>query len=506
MRYITYRFPTTVSTIQDSAFVYSDHCDFYFTSSTPPTLQATTCWNASTNYNIFVPYQNINAYRTATNFTAQAAYIKGYGNNFTQGQTLPEYNSEGYGLTWYSDKACTTVVTTADANTEYYCLATANKVIVSVSITELDCTVAVSDGTSTYVSGDDIRVGTVVTITGTPTISGYIPYIFTVNGTTIQSGDTYTVTDAGIKITAIYWDGEHVPAQRAVITGLGNSDPTSQTYELDPNFPTTFEEVTLDGNVFIKIPTIYRKIDTTSDGQITAITMSDLPLGADSHPYSVFVDPNGNVLPYVLIGKYCSNNTSKMNSVSSSSTNASINNWRTAARANGTGYQQYDWQFQKLFVDLALAIGKKVNFNTGTTITNCLGIYDLDKYIWVDGVAAYSNQWVVATDPSKYVGSPTTSTTGYSAVSYAQPTTGSREIMKLGYDSNNEFFNYPSAVTNNSSWNTYYCDGYYYSSGSHPVDSGVGVARAYCGLWYCGAVGDWSSSYCGRLCYRPLPA
>lgn len=213
-RYATFRFPNTVNVINSYAFQYNDHCDYYFSSITPPTLSATNTWQNATNYNIFVPYQSVNAYRSATNWTAQASYIKGYieAGTFEVGATLPELNSEGYELTWYSDKACTVQVTTvADANAEYYCLAGEERVAFNITnITAIDCTITISDGTKNYVVGDSVRKNTVLTITGTPNTTGWIPYMFQVNGVDFTSGNTITV-ESDIAVTAIYWDGINTP-------------------------------------------------------------------------------------------------------------------------------------------------------------------------------------------------------------------------------------------------------------------------------------------------------
>lgn len=78
IKYMQFTFPNTVKSINGYAFAYADNCDFYFTSSTPPTLLATTVWNNITNSKIFVPYGSVNAYKTATNWTTQASNIIGY--------------------------------------------------------------------------------------------------------------------------------------------------------------------------------------------------------------------------------------------------------------------------------------------------------------------------------------------------------------------------------------------------------------------------------------------
>lgn len=216
-KYMRFFFPKSVSTISSYAFRYTDNCDFYFASNTPPTLSATNCWDSATNYSICVPFGAINAYRTATNWTALANNIKGFSsaNLFEEGATLPTLNAEGYALTWYSDKACTIPVTTVeDENAIYYCLAGTEKAGYGItSITSIDCSIEIRDTNGkTYVEGEGVLNGTVLTITATPAVSGYIPYIFTVNGEEFESGDTFTMTE-DLSITAIYYDGQHIPIQ-----------------------------------------------------------------------------------------------------------------------------------------------------------------------------------------------------------------------------------------------------------------------------------------------------
>lgn len=241
-RYQRIYFPSTVTSVQQYAFRCCDNCDFYFDSETPPTMVDTTAWSNATNCGIFVPYGKVNAYRTATNWTAQAANIKGYAkpNTFTLGDTLPELNVEGYELTWYSDKACTTEVTTvADASAEYYCIAGETKVAYGItSVVATDCTITITDGVKIYHEGDGVRVGTVLTITGTPTTEGYTPYMFKVNGADFTSGDTLTVA-GDVSVMAIYWNGEDVPVNPtfsqntwAVIRSVARAGTASQFWNV----------------------------------------------------------------------------------------------------------------------------------------------------------------------------------------------------------------------------------------------------------------------------------
>lgn len=293
------------------------------------------------------------------------------------------------------------------------------------------------------------------------------------------------------------------------VTGLGNEDPTTAVFMEEGTFDWNFPEVTVDGNIFIKIPTMYRKVNTIVDNQITSFSLSDTKADNTYEPYPCFLDSDGTtVLDYVLIGKYCSSSTSVMNSVNAALATQTLAAGRTNARALGTGYQLYDWQIQKLFVDLALLKSKKVDFQNGSaTISEYLGIAHMDQNVWVDGIYHNNAVWYAALNPSNYVSNPSTHPpVGYSALSYGAPTDNSYEVKALGYDSNNPFVNYPSAVVSNSSYNTYYCDGYYYNSGSLPVISNVGYAYAGFGLWDCIGNGGWSGTNGVRLCYKPISA
>ena len=214
-RYMRFFFPKKVNTIEAYAFRYSDNCEYYFASANPPTLSATTAWDNATNYKIFVPFGSINAYRTATNWTAQVDKMTGYiaAGSLPVGSSLPTLGAEGYALTWYSDKACTVPATTVeDGNAIYYCTAGTEKLGYGIkSITTIDCSITISDGTKNYIEGEGVPEGTVLTITGVPAQSGYVPYMFKVNDQNFTSGDTFTM-NSDLSITAIYYDGQNIPA------------------------------------------------------------------------------------------------------------------------------------------------------------------------------------------------------------------------------------------------------------------------------------------------------
>lgn len=378
----------------------------------------------------------------------------------------------------------------------------------TITVTCVDCTADVSN--PTFISNN----GATATLVFTPDTDLEIRSdSVVISGASVISVDkaTGTVVIGTATANVVMTVTALAPLAAAILTvsGLGNSDPTSVVFtEEGAAFDWNFPEVTVDGNIFIKIPTMYRKVNTVVNDQITSFSLSDTKADNTYEPYPCFLDSDGTtVLDYVLIGKYCSSSTSVMNSVNATPATQSLSSGRTNARALGTGYQLYDWQFQKLFVDLAMIKAKTVNFQNGSsTISEYLGIAHMDQAVWVDGIYHDSAVWYAALNPSNYVSSPSSSQTGYSALSYSAPTDNGYEIKALGYDSNNPFVNYPSAVVSNSSYNTYYCDGYYYSSSSHPVFSYVGLAYALYGLWFCYGDYGWSYAFGVRLCYKPLTA
>ena len=209
-------FPKTIQDIETYAFGRISNSELYFPKPVPPTVKKSDAWSTLANNKIFVPYNSMNAYKTATNWTTQASNIIGYvgAGVLPVGSELPTINEEGYALTWFSDKACTVSATTVEnADAIYYCTSGTEKIGYGVkSIETISCSVTISDGTKTYRQGDGILAGTVVTITTSATESGFVPYLLQVNGEDFTSGGTFTVNE-DLNITAVYWDGKNIPLQ-----------------------------------------------------------------------------------------------------------------------------------------------------------------------------------------------------------------------------------------------------------------------------------------------------
>lgn len=329
----------------------------------------------------------------------------------------------------------------------------------------------------------------------------------TSDGTTITF--PYAPT-ANITLTAemgAYW--------QATVQHLGSQDPGIVSFTVPgTNITKPWSETTFNGDVFIKINKMYKKVIEVADNQITTFSICNAKLDDSYKIYPCFLDEAGNELDYILIGKYMSKSDTTCNSVADGSVvSQAILAGRTRARdrngltqpANGVGYQLMDWRIQRLWQDLIICAYGKININSGSGIqTDELGIYWGATGQWIDGFCHIDTSWVYSNSPSKYIDSPTASSDGYSAISgYTAPTTSGQEISKLGYDEAAPFFNYPSETVPNSNYTTYYCDGYSYSSGNHPVYCLVGSSDAGCGAFYCNGLNGWTNTYGVRLCYRP---
>lgn len=337
------------------------------------------------------------------------------------------------------------------------------------------------------------------------------------------------------------------------VSGLGNSDPTltrtfdnvGKTYNINSaagtittDFDTefNFETVIQDGNTMIKIPTFYKRFDTITDNQITAFSISKTKVNDDFIPYPCFVkqDGSGDVMPYILISKgKATGSSSKATCVSGSSPLVDVTRaqMRTAARANGTGWQQFDWMVLQLLRDLFCVVFATTNsqliftgrtsasneatvggtwnittpcgWNTTTMQNRFFGIEDVfgNVYDWCDGVT-FSRSSIYSTVDYNHF----TDTTS-NMVNSGSRVTSNGYISALTYNAAQPFLNYPSSTVSGAD-TKYYCDYEWYdSSGVVLFVGGDWNFGVHAGLWCSYGFYDASSSVSslgGRLVYRPL--
>ncbi len=345
---------------------------------------------------------------------------------------------------------------------------------------------------------------------------------------------------------------EKAAAQIWGVSGLGNSDPTltrtydnvGKTYSINSSAGTittdfdtefNFETVVQDGNTMIKIPTFYKRFDTISNNQITAFSISKTKVNDDFVPYPCFVkqDGSGAVMDYILVSKGKATGTSsKATCVSGSAplVNVTRAQMRTAARANGAGWQQFDWMVLQLLRDLfcvvfattnsqsiftgrtdasaAATVGGTWNistpcgWNTTTMQNRFFGIEDVFGNVndWCDGVT-FSGATIYSTVDYNYFTDGTSN-----MVNSGSRATSNGYISALTYNTAQPFLNYPRAASGGET--QYYCDYEWYSSSGVVLRvGGDWDPGARAGLWFSygyGGASDSSSYIGGRLVYRPV--
>jgi hypothetical protein len=262
--YFNIKFPETLTSIGSNAFAYGRNLKIYFNGN-PATINSNS-FIGCTNLKLFVPYNLIETYRTATNWTSQSNNIYGYAksNTFTQGETLPLYTNDGYGLTWYSDEDMTIEVTTVDnSDNIYYCLASTTKEAIFIrKLVEDNCIAQVSDlDDNMYTAGEPIPVGTTLKLSVTSITDGYTPYLLTINNTDVQNS-TYTTGLEDLTVTAICYDGVNIPA----VPGLSN------------NSWATIKQVVQEGRAHLYW-TVGEEKNTTINGTTYAVRLADLQPG-----------------------------------------------------------------------------------------------------------------------------------------------------------------------------------------------------------------------------------
>ena len=290
---------------------------------------------------------------------------------------------------------------------------------------------------------------------------------------------------------------------KCTVANLGSANPTSVTFTHEGTMP-TFEEITFNSDIFIKIPTMYRKVNTVVDNQITSYTISNNKTDDEYKPYPCFLKEDGiTIMPYILIGKYFSSSSTTCNSIQTSATSNYSENGRANAVAKGEGYQLYDWMMHKLWQDLITCKMNNININSGTGIDiDSLGLYWSSYEAYIDGISHFPAFVAFSYKPTAYIDNPRWNAPNYNSDIYAI-STNSGVIKNLGYNSDHPFVNYPTSVEK-SSENIYYCDVYTSSTDTSPIISTIGGKSKNYGAFFVNAASGWRVKHYIRLCYRPI--
>ncbi len=333
-----------------------------------------------------------------------------------------------------------------------------------------------------------------------------------------QSSPTLTRTDSGIDLKIEVGESE-------IKSDFDRCYPWSDMREVVDDF----------GNVFIRIPKFYSRITRNANG-----TYKHQISGYRYEGFStLFVDGKGNEIDYVLVGKYeASGSSTKAESKSGKTVLVSLTlpQMREACKANGEGYQQYDFLIDAIIKELwliemattnsqsvmygyannnsaAIQTGRTDGIKTasGSEVSNTDGKHACkyrgienpwgNVFKWCDGITFDGTKIYICLDPTHYVSEDKTA-----PYFYVGERVGSASCLKeITYFDKFPVLGYASA--NGGSDNTYYCDYNVAYGGTVLEVGGFWLNATNAGLW--GWDGNVSASYSntnvgGRLCAKPL--
>lgn len=191
IRYANIYLPSAVSQINAYAFYGCQNVKI-FMQGAAPALASTSAFQGMSNFKINAPWTNIVSYTTGTNWSSITSNVIGYApaNTFTAGDPLPGYNAEGYALTWYSDEAKTTQVTTCPAGSPIlYCVpgATKEKQVITIVNSGPIVLAVTKNGTPV-----DVSLGFILCENGET---------YSINASSSEPGYTYYIKVDGVKVT-----------------------------------------------------------------------------------------------------------------------------------------------------------------------------------------------------------------------------------------------------------------------------------------------------------------
>ena len=293
------------------------------------------------------------------------------------------------------------------------------------------------------------------------------------------------------------------------------------------------EEVTDKfGNVFVKIPKFYSKITKNVDG-----TYKHQLSGTKYEGFDTLFKIGENEIDYVMVGKYEGSGTSsRIYSKSGQPPLVSIkmDDYRNGCKANGEGYQQYDFLIDLIIKELwlvemattncqAIMYGYANNssaINTGATDTvkkptgspesNTDGKHfckyrgienpwgNINK--WCDGISFSGSSVYVCTEPTAYSAGKTSGLYEY----YGTRPSSNGFVKTVAPLKEGSLIQYVTAVGADES--SYYCDKSW-QGGDVLYCGGVWSNGADAGLWFWAGyltASHTSNGVGGRLCYKPV--
>lgn len=340
------------------------------------------------------------------------------------------------------------------------------------------------------------------------------------------------------------------------VDGIGNSptmltrtdDAVDMKYSFSEGFKSDFDKVypwshmttvkDQHDNVFVKIPKFYSKYTMNADGSVK-LQIANAKLDGFS---TLFIDGKGNEIDYVLVGAYEATGTSEQIFSKGGDfplTGLNIDQFRTASRANGDGYQQFDFLIMSIInqlftVEFATTDSQSIFYGymyktvsgsvmTGLTdvLNNSTGYFDSgvfkyrgieniwgNKFKFVDGITFNGVNIYLSTDPSKYVAGNEYRNDSYKLIGIDRPVTEGR-ARGLKVDPSNSALAFINGTISLDISSEYNLADYYYQKDAGEVmtyggPSGYGQRG---GIWC--FYGDQkptsaNTALTTRLCYKPI--
>lgn len=295
------------------------------------------------------------------------------------------------------------------------------------------------------------------------------------------------------------------------------------------------EEVTDKfGNVFVKIPKFYSKITKNVDG-----TYKHQLSGTKYEGFDTLFKIGENEIDYVMVGKYEGSGTSsRIYSKSGQPPLVSIkmDDYRNGCKANGAGYQQYDFLIDLIIKELWLVEmkttdcqsimygyaknGNSTKIDTGATdevtkpsgspVSNTDGEHACkyrgienpwgNIYKWCDGISFSGSSVYVCTEPTAYSAGKTSGLYEY----YGTRPSSNGFVKTVAPLKEGSLIQYVTAVGADES--SYYCDKSW-QGGDVLYCGGIWSNGADAGLWFWAGyltASHTSNGVGGRLCYKPV--
>lgn len=313
---------------------------------------------------------------------------------------------------------------------------------------------------------------------------------------------------------------------------VGTSEITS---DFDNCYPrSNIEEVTDGaGNVFVKIPKFYSKITKNADG-----TYKHQLSGTKHEGFDTLFKVGTKEIDYVMVGKYeGSGSASKVYSKSGQTplVDITMDRFRNGCKANGAGYQQYDFLIDLILkelwlVEMATTNSQSIMYGyansnssaistgatdtvatpTGSPISNIDGKHACkyrgienpwgNIWKWCDGISFSGSSVYVCTEPTAYSAGKTSGLYEY----YGTRASSDGFVKTVAPLAEGSLIQYVTAAGADES--SYYCDRSW-KNGTVLRCGGNWGDGTNAGLW-CWSSNDAASySYIdvgGRLCYKPV--